>query len=211
MTRLRLALATCLACAAAAVIGLVAARAGNGGSTAALEASPTGFAGFVRPPGIPPARFALRDADGRLVTARSLRGAPVVVTFIYSHCKDTCPLTVQQIRGGLDDLGRDVPVLGVSVDPRNDTPESARAFVAKEHMTGRIRFLLGTRVQLRPVWRQFGVQPQSVDHEHSADTVVLDPRGVQRVGYQVDELTPEGLAHDLRRLGAGASGAPRRR
>ena len=53
----------------------------------------------------------------------------MVVTFIYSHCQDTCPGRCRQIRGALDDVGRDVPVLGVSVDPANDTPASAKRFV----------------------------------------------------------------------------------
>ena len=39
------------------------------------------------------------------------------MTFVYSTCKDTCPAQVQSIRGALDELGHDVPVLGVSVDP----------------------------------------------------------------------------------------------
>ena len=31
------------------------------------------------------------------------------MTFMYSTCKDTCPLTAQQIRGALDDLGTTCP------------------------------------------------------------------------------------------------------
>ena len=67
------------------------------------------FEGAVRPPGIPPADFGLRDEDGKVVALADLRGRPVVVTFLYTTCEDTCPLTVDQIRGGLDELGHDVP------------------------------------------------------------------------------------------------------
>ncbi len=38
--------------------------------------------------------------------------------------------------------------------------------------------------------------------EHSAYVVLMDAKGVQRVGWPVDKVTPEGLAHDLRLLGA---------
>ena len=71
---------------------------------------------------------ALRDERGDPLRLADMRGKPVVVTFLYTTCKDTCPLTAQQIRIALDDLGHDVPVVAVSVDPANDTPR-ARAGV----------------------------------------------------------------------------------
>jgi hypothetical protein len=33
--------------------------------------------------------------------------------------------------------------------------------------------------------------------EHTATTILLDARGVQRVGYATSVLTPEDLAHDI--------------
>ena len=120
----------------------------------------TGWEGAIRPPGTRLPDFSLRNQDGDTVTAAALRGRPAVVTFIYSTCEDTCPGQVQSIRGALDDLGRDVPVIGVSVDPANDTRETARAFLLEQSMTGRMDFLLGSREQLEPVWKAFGIAPQ---------------------------------------------------
>ena len=82
------------------------------------------------------------------------------MTFVYSTCEDTCPAQVQSIRGALDKLGRDVPVLAVSVDPRNDTRDRARRFLLEQHVTGRVRFVLGTERELAPVWRGYGIAPQ---------------------------------------------------
>lgn len=160
----------------------------------------SGFAGSIRPRA-PAADFALRDQDGRTVRVAGLRGSPVVVSFMYTTCRDACPTMTQQIRGALDDLGRDVPVLAISVDPANDTPGRARAFVAKQQMTGRMRFLLGSEAELQRVWRTFGIQPQGAGgREHSASVVLLDASGVARVSFPVDQLTPEGVEHDLRVL-----------
>ena len=89
---------------------------------------PTGGRRLVRPPGAAAPAFRLRDQDGKPVTMAAYRGRPVVVAFVYSTCQDTCPAQVQTIRGALDELGHDVPVLAVSVDPANDTPR-ARAGV----------------------------------------------------------------------------------
>jgi protein SCO1/2 len=147
--------------------------------------------------------FALRDQDGRVVRSSDLRGRPVVVTFLYTHCKDTCPITAQQVKGALDDLRRPVTAIAISVDPPNDTPRSARAFVHRVGLDGRMRFLLGTRERLTPVWRGFAIQPQRQHAEHQARLVVLDARGNQAVGFPASQVTPERLAHDLRKLGAG--------
>jgi protein SCO1/2 len=131
------------------------------------------------------------------------RGRPLVVTFVYSTCRDTCPALVDQIRGALDDAGADVPVLAVSVDPANDTPARARRFLNDRRMTGRARFLLGDEHALAPVWRGYGVAPQRGALDHSATVVLVDGAGRQRVGFPYDQLTPEALAHDIRKLERG--------
>jgi protein SCO1/2 len=193
-TRVRLVL---IAVVAMAFAGFAGAYLAAGQST--LTKNPTTrFAGYVRPPGATVPHFALADQDGRRVTNAD---GLVIYAFIYSHCRDTCPVEVQQIRGALDDLGHDVPVIGVSVDPAHDTPDSARAFMSKQFMTGRMRFALGTRAQLAPVWKAFGVAPQRRGREHSAGIVIAQD-GRQRIGFPASELTVDKLAGDLRRLGA---------
>jgi len=195
-SRVALALTTLSACLAAGVCALWLAERGSPQPVAGAD----GWAGALRPPGTHVPDFALTSADGRRVTAASLRGRTVVYTFAYSHCRDTCPATVQTIRGALDDLGRDVPVLGVSVDPGNDTRASARRFLNQQRMTGRMEFLLGSEAQLAPVWRAFGIAPQRTNLDHSSYVVLVDGAGRQRIGFPFDVLTPEGLEHDLRRL-----------
>ncbi len=158
------------------------------------------FAGALRPPGIPPADFRLRDQDGRVATLADARGKVADMTFLYTTCEDTCPLIGQQIRGALDRLGHDVPVFAVAVDPPRDTPQRARRFLAEQRLSGRMRFLVGPEPELQRQWRAYGIQPQEEGAEHSAYVVLLDRRGVQRIGFPADKLTPEGLAQDLRAL-----------
>jgi protein SCO1/2 len=194
MSRLALALTTLCVIAAAGVFGVWLATRGDDAPAA------TGWEGAIRPPGAGLPDFSLRNQDGETVTAAALRGRSAVVTFIYSTCEDTCPGQVQSIRGALDDLGRDVPVIAVSVDPANDTRETARAFLLEQSMTGRMDFLLGSREQLEPLWDAFGIAPQRDGRDHSAYTVLVDGEGRQRIGFPVSELTPRRLAHDLSRL-----------
>ena len=129
------------------------------------------------------------------------RGQVVVLTFMYSTCQDTCPVTATTIRGALDDLGHDVPALAVSVDPAHDTPDTAEAFLVKRGLSaGRMRFLLGTRAQLAPVWHAYGIQPQGNGFEHSAYVLLIDKRGRQRISFPVEQLVDRDLAHDIRKL-----------
>jgi protein SCO1/2 len=173
----------------------------RGGSAAAAPVPR--FKGAELPAGVSMPDFALRDQDGRLVTAGSLRGrGPVVVTFLYTHCRDTCPITAQQVKGALDELRTPVPAIAISVDPPNDTRASARAFVRRTGIGGRMRFLLGSRDRLQPVWKGFAIRPQHQHEEHQARLVILDSRGMQRVGFPISQATPERIAHDLRALGA---------
>jgi protein SCO1/2 len=189
-----------LAVFALGAVALAARQNGNAG--AGLASGGSRFEGAVMPAGLRAPDFALRNQDGERVTMRSLRGRPVVVTFLYTTCEDTCPAQAQVVRGALDELGEDVPALAIAVDPPRDTPERARAFLAEQRATGRLDFVLGTRAELRPLWDGYFVRPQSVTAEHQARFTLVDKRGFQRVGYPGFEATPERLAHDLRLLSA---------
>ena len=163
-------------------------------------AAGTRFDGAIMPKGVRAPDFNLRDQDGKPVSMRALRGRPVIVTFLYTTCDDTCPAQAHQVRGALDDLGHDVPALAVAVDPPRDTAERARAFLSKTQALGRIDFVLGSRAQLKPLWKGFAVQPQSVAVEHQSRVTLVDKRGFQRIGFPGSEVTPERLAHDVRML-----------
>jgi protein SCO1/2 len=184
----------------ALALGGVVLAANSGGDDEQPVAPQNAFAGAVLPEGLRAPDFELRNQEGDAVSMRALRGKPVLVTFLYTHCEDTCPLQAQTARGALDQLGHDVPVLAIAVDPPNDTPQSARKFLAEQRTTGRIDFVLGSRAELRPVWRGFAIQPQSVTAEHNSRFTLVDPHGYQRVGYPGSEATPERLAHDLELL-----------
>jgi protein SCO1/2 len=192
-----------------AAVGLLGRSIATTGGARQASNPATQFAGPVFPAHLRAAFFSLRDQDGKRVTLSQYRGRVVVLSFMHSHCRDTCPVMATEIRGALDLLpgnGRAVPVLAISVDPVHDTRASARAFLAREHMTGRMRFLLGTYRRLRRIWKGYAIQPE-VDpsgrehsHGHSAYVMLIDRRGLLRVGFPAGALVPEDLTHDLKLL-----------
>lgn len=158
------------------------------------------FEGARLPEDLPAPLFSLRDQDGETVRMEALKGGPVIVTFLYTNCDNTCPTQAQTVKGALEDLDEDVPALAIAVDPARDTAESARRFLAEQGMTGRMDFVLGSRVQLQAIWTGYAIRPQSVREEHTGRFVLVDKEGFQRIGFPLSQATPERLAHDLRIL-----------
>jgi protein SCO1/2 len=194
-SRLRLVVLVCstLVIATAALVILLARPSHS-------DAGP-GLRGALFPRGIKPAQFTLPDSGGKVFNARALRGRVSIVTFVYSTCQDTCPLTAEQIRGALDQLGKNAPpAVAISVLPSADTPFHVHRFLVEHRLLGRMTYLVGTRKQLAPVWKEFAIAPEQTSSPHSVDTVVLDRRSVQRVGFDAGDLLPEDLAHDVRTL-----------
>jgi protein SCO1/2 len=203
----RIAVASSIVLSAAALAGCSGSS--SSGSPASSATSPAsvpgtgGFDGAAIPPGTPARDFTLTDQSGARVSLASVRGKVTILAFPYSTCGDACVVIAEQIRGALDELDRHVPVLLVSADPQTDTPSRVRAFLARTSLTGRVQYLTGSLAQLRPIWRSFHVVPASAGKaafEDSASVFLLDRDGRERVIFQLEQLTPEALAHDVRKL-----------
>ena len=189
-------------CALLAAIGvvLVTGRRSEGARTSNTS-SP--FDGPTMPPHLRAADFSLLDQNGHLVSLSQDRGKVVVLTFIHSLCHDACPFMVEQIKGALGELpgnGAGVPAIGVSVAPSEDTVARRHAFLAKHLLATRLAFVNGRLSSMRRVWRAYGIQPVRPKIDHSTFVLLIDRRGYERVGFAADQLTPEGLAHDIRVL-----------
>jgi len=151
--------------------------------------------------------FALRDETGKLVQAQELRGKAVVLTFLDTQCKETCPVVAGQVSDGLDRLPRSLTpslaAVAISTDPAGDTRASRRTFLRRHGAAGKLRYLSGPLATLKPVWKGFLIlsSHESGDDEvHSAPVRIYDPDGVwvSTLHAGVD-LTPANLAHDLRK------------
>ena len=172
-------------------------------SAVARAAGASGFEGAALPAAVLAPAFTLADQHGRPVSLAGQRGQVAIVAFVYSTCGATCVVIAQQIRGALDELGRAVPVLLISADPAADTPARVGRFLSRVSLSGRVSYLSGSPAQLRAVWRGFHVVGASADHaafERTASVFLIDRAGRQRVIYQLQQLTPEALAHDVRKL-----------
>ena len=67
--------------------------------------------------------FTLRNSLGKPVSLSQFRGKAVLLTFIYSHCPDVCPLIVGTLHSALEQLGGQASKAQV-VAGRNPTTRS---------------------------------------------------------------------------------------
>ncbi|HEX4526882.1 MAG TPA: SCO family protein [Gaiellaceae bacterium] len=182
--------------------------AGCGSSAARISApltpKPTFAGGEVTPPRTaPPIR--LHDAAGRPVTLAAQRGRYVLVTFLYTHCPDVCPLIAQNLNAAIRSLGpaaSQVRVLAISVDPKGDTPAAVRSFARRLHLAPQFRYLIGTRGELRRAWAAWNVlsvRESAGLVSHVAYTALVDPAGIERVLYG-GQVHARDVLHDLRIL-----------
>lgn len=190
------------------LIAVVVLAAGCGSSTATVIKAPpqakrTFSGGAVTPPRPAPG-FSLQDAAGRRFTLSARRGRYVLVTFLYTHCPDVCPLIASNLNTVLRVLGprSNVEVLAVSVDPKGDTAATVRAYEKRMHLQPGFHFLIGTRAALRPVWAAWHVL--AVDRranlvDHVAYTALVDPQGKERLLYDA-QVNAQQVLHDLRLL-----------
>ncbi len=153
----------------------------------------------------------LRNYLGEPVNINSYRGKAVLVTFLYTHCPDVCPLIAANLRVAQNEMGAataaKVQVIAVSVDPRGDTPQTVATFLKLHGMTGRMKYLIGSPKALGRAWQAWGVgserdaqQPDIVNH--SALVYGIDASGKMRTLYIGGTWNPSEIAHDVPLLAA---------
>ena len=198
--------------AVAVAVGLVGLQSTDDpeGPAAIAPSSQGPFKGGHLPDGVRGARafeFELADARGGTAGTADVAGKPYVVTFLYTDCPDVCPLIGAELRRALELLGRrarDVTVLAVSVDPKGDTPDAVREWLALHRLPENFHYLVGSRSELKPVWDAYYAAPQVPGRRYSAHTAsiwLIDRRGRIRTKFSGGmPVPPEDIAHDLRLL-----------
>ncbi len=132
--------------------------------------------------------FRLKDQTGRPVSLAQFKGQPVILTFLYTHCPNQCPLTAEKLHAVMQNLGaaaHNVAVLAVSTDPRGDTPTCALSFSRAHRMENYWHYLLGTQSQLAPVWSDYSVYATPTANggtvNHTTAIFIIDKQGRERV------------------------------
>jgi protein SCO1/2 len=138
------------------------------------------------------ADFKLTDQDGRPRTLQSLRGAPTLIFFGFTHCPDVCPAAMTKLKllhqSGNGAL-RAVRVVLISVDGERDTPVVMKQYLASFSpafigLTGNPRVVTDIAARFSAV--AFKEQPDKTGNYqffHSSQVFLVDKAGRLRASF----------------------------
>ena len=125
------------------------------------------------------------DSHGRNISLGELRGKPLVLSFVYTSCPDTCSIVTpnlsRAVRAARQALGeRSFSVATIGFDHAFDTPEQMRMYAHRQGVTmSDWSFLSGDAPTLERLLDQVGFtyveSPRGYDHV--AQTTVIDAQG----------------------------------
>jgi len=179
-------------------------------STGSNAASTANFAGATANPPKPAPALKLKNYNGTPVNIDQYKGKAVLVLFIYDHCPDICPLMVSNLHAAQNEMSaaerKQMQIIAVSVDPKGDTPQTVKKFLADHQMTGRMDYLIGSQNQLENTWANWNIvaksdpskkNPDAV--EHSALVYGISGSGDITTLYP-SNFKPEQIVHDVPKL-----------
>jgi protein SCO1/2 len=169
------------------------------------SAPPELRAGTALPESRSIADFSLTDQDGRPFTREDLRGHWTLVFTGFTNCPDICPATLATLADLRHRVAReDLRFLFVSVDPKRDTPEVIRRYLA--HFGAGISGATGTREEIERFTSGLGlaqvVNPGAGGEytvDHSTALVLIDRRA-RLAGYFQAPHAADAIAADLAAL-----------
>jgi protein SCO1 len=154
-------------------------------------------------------RFTLVDQDGKpFVSENRLHGKIVAINFIYTTCSDVCPLftvefaLLQQALKGQP--RQNFFLVSITTDPEIDTPKVLKAYAQRfEADFQNWAFLTGNELQMKQVWKAFGVQVIRRGRglvQHTSLTTLIDARGSRRINFLGPQWQFGDLLKDMRAL-----------
>ena len=142
-------------------------------------------------------------ADGKAVyLPRELDdGRPVLLSFIFTTCSSSCPLTSRTLEEFQRKLGAEathVHLVSISIDPEQDTPARLTEYASKFHAGPQWQYYTGTIAASLAAQRAFDVYRG----EKMSHTPVLLLRAAPGQPWLRIEgfVTPDELVHDYRKL-----------
>lgn len=147
--------------------------------------------------------FRLVDQHGNIQTLSAFRGRPILISFVFAHCRTVCPVLVKTLqRASQESASLGTAALFLTLDPWRDTP-AALPGLAKAWNMGPDTFVLsGDPVQVNSTLDAYqvprGRNGQNGDVVHPAVAHVIDKDG--RLAYSFSNPSAEWLREAVARV-----------
>lgn len=131
------------------------------------------------------ANYRFTDSEGKEVMMADFLGKPLVVSFIYTSCADTCPVITQTLADAAasarDALGEDsFSVITVGFDSASDSPDRMRYFANQQDIdVSGWKFLSGDLPTMAALAENLGFifYTSAKGYDHLSQVTVIDAKG----------------------------------
>lgn len=154
------------------------------------------------------ADFKLVDTNGHEIALESFRGKAVLVSFVYTTCTGTCPMTTLALTRVRDKLekagiwGEGVEFVSITLDPDRDDVEALKRYAEMYKIdTSRWHFLSGDPAEVKKSLADWGMwvkRDRTGVLDHPSRVFLVDPRGRIREIYNLEFLKPAWVVDDVR-------------
>ena len=109
-----------------------------------------------------------------------IKGKIVVISFVYTSCKNICPLIVSRLAEVQtmlgEDAAREIFFVSVSIDPIPDTPQKLKAYADAFHITSNWLFLTGTPDDIDLIRYKLGERSGGVIVQHRNEVLLYNDK-----------------------------------
>lgn len=160
--------------------------------------------------------FELTDQNNSRVSLSDFRGRLVLISWGFTNCPDICPLLLSKlnmVKKKLGDVGDNVQVLFITIDPERDTPGRLKSYVLSFNDT--FIGLTGTPEEIKRVVEDYNAffikHPEvygrgefdtwaSYQMSHTTNIYLVDRYGRLLFYYPYANLHPQDISEDIKKI-----------
>ncbi|MCO5061530.1 MAG: SCO family protein [Kiritimatiellae bacterium] len=146
--------------------------------------------------------FQLTDQFGQRSGPADFRGAPLILTFAFSHCKTICPAILSELKEASETLGQRIPILVITLDPWRDREGQIAAMAKSWDFGPQSRMYTGSLEEIQRVLKEYRVptirDEQNGDITHPPMVYILDADG--RLAYLFNRPSASWITDAIARI-----------
>ena len=127
------------------------------------------------------ATFSLIDHNGRVITEKAFLGSPSLLFFGFTYCPEICPTTLVDLSRLTEELGFEIPIYFVTLDPERDTPQQLADYLP--YFGNRIIGITGNTDAILALAKSWGIYRKKISTssgytiDHTATVFMLSDSG----------------------------------
>lgn len=162
-------------------------------------------------PNFEDANFSLVNEDSMAVSfPDDFKGQTSVITFIFTHCPDVCPVITANMKNIQSELAdtSNVQFIEISFDPQRDTPSILAKYKKLYQLNDQFSLLTGQPEEVDSLLSKLEITAIKTESDslgqynmkHSNTMYIMDEEGRIRKEYPANVVPPKNVIEDLNKI-----------